>query len=71
MKLGEDINVLTRRQDVPLSLTKISGIVQGVQTGFIDHIQRLRVLVHPDSFEDIFKNKDNAVQFVKSKLLRF
>lgn len=44
--LGEDVNVITH-SGVPVPLAKLSGIVEGVQRSFSDHIQRARVFVNP------------------------
>lgn len=50
MKLGEDLNIETFRGEV-VALSKLSGIVEGAQKGFVEHIQRLRVFVHPETYE--------------------
>jgi hypothetical protein len=52
IKFGEDVNVITYRGE-PRALVKVSGIVHGAQTGFREHLQRLRVFVHPESLDQI------------------
>ena len=59
MKLGEDINVETRRRELK-SLTKLSGIVHGVQTAFIEHTQRLRIFVHPETSKALQADADRV-----------
>lgn len=46
-KLGDDLNMIAYDQR-SAALNRFSGIVKGAQEGFSDHLQRLRVFVHPD-----------------------
>jgi hypothetical protein len=56
-KLGSDINILTYRNETR-SLSSMSGIVSGVEDGFRNQIQRLRVLVHPET-ESVIEHSES------------
>jgi HD superfamily phosphohydrolase len=67
-KLGEDVNILNYRGE-PRALTKVSGIVEGVQKGFTEHLQRLRVFVHPDSWAELEHKRKDVKDAVGETLL--
>lgn len=67
-KLGEDVNVETPRGEI-VALNKVSGIVLGVQKGFTEHLQRLRVFVHPESHQLLETKREEAVRIAKEVLL--
>lgn len=48
-KLGEDI-VVIRPDKNPVGLDQFSGIVGGVNISFKNHLQRLRVMIHPEAY---------------------
>lgn len=58
-KLGEDINVIGYGGD-PRPLVKLSGIVDGVRKGVRDHLQRLRVFIHPETQDQLVRTSPNG-----------
>ncbi len=70
-KLGEDVNVRTYRGSM-VPLARVSGIVEGAQNGFHQHLQRLRIFVNPvDEFLMSEKQRDvqQTVEGILGELL--
>lgn len=68
-KLGEDLNIETHNGEA-IAVTKLSGIIEGAQKGFTQHIQRLRVFVHPDTYALFNTNLDQLVKEVREFLVQ-
>jgi HD superfamily phosphohydrolase len=65
-KLGEDIDVVTRKSGL-VQLAKLSGIVAGVQQGFSQHLQRIRIFMNPESLAGI-KDRESLTHIVTKML---
>lgn len=57
-KLGDDIVVVSKYRS-PTTLSKLSGIVAGVNSSFHSQLKRFRVLLHPD----VFPPSDDRLQY--------
>lgn len=68
MKLGSDLNVITYRNDI-IAMTRLSKIVDGANAGFVEHLQRIRVFLHPDAFELLGDREDQIERFCRDYLL--
>ena len=68
-KLGEDLNIETYNGEIT-AVTKLSGIIEGAQKGFTEHIQRLRVFIHPDTYALFNTNMDLLIKEVREFLVQ-
>jgi uncharacterized protein len=68
-KLGEDLNIETYNGEITAVL-KLSGIIEGVQKGFTEHIQRLRVFIHPDTYLLFNTNVESLIKEVREFLVQ-
>jgi len=67
MKLGDDLNVLTYDDSIE-PMTRYSGVISGVQKGFLENIQRFRVFVNPYLFELPNISKKDVAKKIESIL---
>jgi len=67
MKLGEDLKIETYRGDL-LAASQLSGVIKGAQRGFSEHIQRLRIFLHPTTYTELFPVLPEVIQDVQQFL---
>lgn len=68
-KLGKDLNVI-RYDGKPTKLTKLSGIVDGINNYFDSHLQWLRIYIHPNYKKMIRDKQSESSKVIKEFLIR-
>jgi HD superfamily phosphohydrolase len=68
-KLGDDIMVIGRNE-YPVGLLDISGIVKGVNDSFNNHLRRLRVFAHPNLVPDKQADKKHIEDGIMQYLVK-
>ena len=68
-KLGHDISVVKTDGSID-TLIKVSDIIGGIDNGFREHLQKLRVMIHPDLDACLSAKKNELRELVRSYLAK-
>ena len=64
-KLGKDILVIDKRRGNIAELDKISGMVEGINRGFVEHLTKFRVFMNPEFIPHRSKRQELEEQLKK------